>query len=352
MLADLVSAISAIDQTTAIAWLDQHHLTCDVVALSIFFSTFYRNWFWRAVCIAASYVAFVVVPGAEPLPAWAFAILALVMLNVPPLRLFSIFRDQPETGCVFVTGADSGMGEATVLHLSTKPYDFIFAGCFVEASGDALKAKVKACGGDASKVIAVKLDVTSDESVKAAAESVKAHIAAKKPQTGLIAVINCAGMGFNGPAEYFPIDMYKRQMDVNFFGYVRVTQQFMPLIKAATSVPGARRGRCVYIGTGGGILSPGPPLLTAYMASKWAIEAFCRSIRVEMQLRSLPIDCCMVNPGFVKPTMLMSEGLKLNARMWDACAASLGSNVVRRDRSARGWCWPAPPRAPRRSLAR
>lgn len=122
--------------------------------------------------------------------------------------------------------------------------------------------------------------------------------------------------------------MYQRQMDVNFFGYVRVTQQLMPLVREATSKPGARRGRCVYIGTGGGILSPGPPLLTAYMASKWAIEAFCRAIRVEMQLRELPIDCCMVNPGFVKPTMLMSEGLKLNARMWEACAKKLGTNQV------------------------
>jgi len=318
-----------VDQAAVIAWLDVHHLTCDVVALTIFFATFYRNWFWRVVCFGASCAAFVAVPGAEPLPAWGMAVLAIAVLNVPPLRLFACFRDQPETGCVFVTGADSGMGEATVLLLSTKPYARIYAGCFVESSGSALKAKVAACGGDASKVIAVKLDVTSDDSVSAAAATVRADLAASKPPAGLVAVINCAGMGFNGPAEYFPMDMYKRQMDVNFFGYVRVTQQFMPLLKAAAAVPGARRARCVFIGTGGGILSPAPPLLTAYMASKWAIEAFCRSLRVEMQLRKLPVDCCMVNPGFVKPTMLMSEGLKLNSRMWQACAASLGSDVVR-----------------------
>lgn len=315
------------DQAAALAWLDQHHLTVDVVALSILFATFYRNWLWRVVCIAGSVAAFIAVPGAELPPTWGLALLALVILNMPPLRLFSIFREQPESGCVFVTGADSGMGEATVLHLSKSGYDTLYAGCFLESSFEPLKAKVRAAGGDVAKIVPVKLDVTSDASVAAAAATVRADLATKKQH--LIGVINCAGMGFNGPAEYFPMDMYQRQMDVNFFGYIRVTQQFMPLLKAAVAVPGARRARCVYIGTGGGILSPGPPLLTAYMASKWAIEAFCRSIRVEMQLRELPIDCCMVNPGFVKPTMLMSEGLKLNARMWDACAAKLGSNIVR-----------------------
>jgi NAD(P)-dependent dehydrogenase (short-subunit alcohol dehydrogenase family) len=320
----------SIDRESVLAWLDQHHLQCDVIALSILAATVYRNWLWRVVCIGASYAAFVAVPGVEPLPMWGFALLALALHNVPALRLFPYFREQPEKGCVFITGADSGMGEATVLHLSKGTgYEILYAGCFLEESFDNLKAKVKSAGGDVTKVVPVKLDVTSDESVAAAAATVKADLAAKKPSTGLIGVINCAGMGFNGPAEYFPMDMCKRQMDVNFFGYVRVTQQFMPLLKAAVAAPGARRARCVYIGTGGGILSPGPPLLSAYMASKWAIEAFCRSIRVEMQLRELPIDCCMVNPGFVKPTMLMSEGLKLNARMWEACAKSLGSNVVR-----------------------
>jgi len=279
-----------------LAWLDAHHLTLDVIALSILIATLYKNWFWRALCVAASYKALGAVPGAEVLPAWGFAVLAVVIMNIPPLRFYACFRAQPEEGCVFVTGADSGMGEATVLLLSTKPgYEVVYAGCFLESSFDVLKAKVKSAGGDEYKVVPVLLDVTSDESVTDAATTVETDLATRKPAVGLIGVINCAGMGFSGPAEYFPIEMYKRQMDVNFFGYIRVVQAFMPLVKAATSVPGVRRGRVVFIGTGGGILSPGPPLLTAYMASKWAIEAFCRSMRVEMQLRELPIDCCMVN---------------------------------------------------------
>jgi short-subunit dehydrogenase len=85
----------------------------------------------------------------------------------------------------------------------------------------------------------------------------------------------------------------------------------------------------IFIGTGGGILSPMPPLLSAYMASKFAMEAFCGSLRNEMSLRHLPIDCCMVNPGFVKPTMLMEIGLKMTENMWAAVEKSIGSSKAR-----------------------
>ncbi len=60
------------------------------------------------------------------------------------------------------------------------------------------------------------------------------RLAQKGP--GLVSVINCAGLGFTGPAEYFPMDLYRRQMDVNFFGYVRV-EVFHPI-----TIGGARGG--------------------------------------------------------------------------------------------------------------
>jgi len=112
---------------------------------------------------------------------------------------------------------------------------------------------------------------------------------------------------------------------------VRVVQALMPLLRAGTKGPGARRGRVVFIGTGGGVLSPAPPLLSAYMASKWAIEAFCGCMRLEMQLTEQPIDCCVLNPGFVKPTMLMEQGLALTKSMWAACAKAMGSNQAQEE---------------------
>ena len=74
-----------------------------------------------------------------------------------------------------------------------------------------------------------------------------------------------------------------------------------------------------------------PPLLTAYMSSKFAVEAFVRSFRVEMQLTERPIDVVMISPGFVKPTMLVETGIKLNKAMWNECQK-------RYCRLGRGWC--------------
>jgi NAD(P)-dependent dehydrogenase (short-subunit alcohol dehydrogenase family) len=95
----------------------------------------------------------------------------------------------------------------------------------------------------------------------------------------------------------------------------------LPLLKTALAKPGARRARVVCIGTGGGVLSPSPPLISAYMASKWSVEAYVQSLRFEMQLRKLRIDACMLNPGVVKPTALAAGGFNLIERMWAQCKA-------------------------------
>lgn len=44
------------------------------------------------------------------------------------------------------------------------------------------------------------------------------------------------------------------------------------------------------------------------MGAKWAGEALCQGLRMEMRLRQLPIDCVMLSPGVVKPTRLTEEG--------------------------------------------
>ena len=143
-----------------------------------------------------------------------------------PLLPFMNWRHvrQPVAGAVFVTGADSGMGQWTATRLASAGFR-VYAGCFAPNSDKELKAKARGEGGEAaaSNVIIVPLDVTKDESVSAAAARV-AKDEAKAPNGGLVGVINCAGMGFNGPAEYFPLAMLKQQMEVNFIGYVRVVQ--------------------------------------------------------------------------------------------------------------------------------
>lgn len=52
----------------------------------------------------------------------------------------------------------------------------------------------------------------------------------------------------------------------------------------------------------------------SYLGAKWAGEALCQGLRMEMRLRQLPIDCVMVSPGIVKPTRLAEEGKALLER--------------------------------------
>lgn len=318
-----------------------YHLVGDWVVLSLLLASAFDNGLWRFLVCCASYQiqSLFLAPLVHPylLPA-----VLIGVVFVPTLKHTSFFRQRQPTGnaCVFVTGCDSGMGEATAYELAAKGWH-VFAGVYLEDSGKKLIAK---CG--AANVTPISLDVTKDESCQAAVAAIKEH--PKFKELGLISVINCAGVGFNGPVEYFPISMYQRQIDVNFFGYVRVTQAVLPLIRQSLGVDGTdlggkgpgcssdaklagRRGRVVFIGTGGGYLSPTPPLLSAYMASKFGIEAFCGSLKNEMSLRHLPIDCCMVNPGFVKPTMLMAGGIKLTESMWEACKKATGSDRAREE---------------------
>jgi NAD(P)-dependent dehydrogenase (short-subunit alcohol dehydrogenase family) len=70
-----------------------------------------------------------------------------------------------------------------------------------------------------------------------------------------------------------------------------------------------RRGRVVYVGTGGGVPAALVPILSAYQASKWACEAFQQAFKQEMAMRNYPIDCCMINPGNIKPTGLQGVSM-------------------------------------------
>ena len=299
------------------------------LAIVALLGSIFYNWLWRLIVFLLVWFsgAISLMSPATPLPATYLAAFCLwAMVHTSPvlsLPFFGFRKPMPVTGAIFVTGCDSGMGFWTAALLADIGYT-VFAGCYLDDSEAKLKAQCASPEAAEKRLTCVKLDVTDDKSVAAATAVVKAQ---KVP---LVGIINCAGVGFNGPGEYFPMATYKRQMDVNFFGYVRVVQALMPLLR--TGVERAdRRGRVVFIGTGGGVFSPAPPLLSAYMASKWAIEAFCGSFRFEMQLKSLPIDACVLNPGFVKPTQLMEIGLKMKDKMWKDCKELNGGSNIAED---------------------
>jgi NAD(P)-dependent dehydrogenase (short-subunit alcohol dehydrogenase family) len=171
-----------------------------------------------------------------------------------------------------VTGASSGIGAATALQLDADGHD-VFAG--VEERGDAA-----ALGRASERLRVVELDVTSEASIAAAVEAVRA-VAPR-----LDGLVNNAGVGFPGPLEVLPLGDLRRQLEVNVVGQVATTQAFLPLLRgtdAGAEVP----GRVVFVGSVGGVLAA--PFAGAYHASKFAIEAIADVWRQELEPEEIAV---------------------------------------------------------------
>jgi NAD(P)-dependent dehydrogenase (short-subunit alcohol dehydrogenase family) len=175
------------------------------------------------------------------------------------------------SGTVLVTGASSGIGEATALHLKELGFDSVAA---VRKDEDAERL---AAGG----LRTVKLDVTDKGSI----EGARAELG-DGPLAGLV---NNAGVAVAAPLEFLPLDQLRHQLEINLIGQVAVTQAFLPALRAGG-------GRIVNVSSIGGRVAA--PLLGAYNASKFALEAVSDSLRRE--LRSQGVDVVVIEPGGVK----------------------------------------------------
>jgi NAD(P)-dependent dehydrogenase (short-subunit alcohol dehydrogenase family) len=130
-----------------------------------------------------------------------------------------------KTKTAVVTGANKGIGFEIARRLASDGYR-VFLGARDRDRGEAAAAKLRAQGLDAHWL---ELDVTDDASAASAAEALRA-------QTGTLDVlVNNAGIadGFGISPLEEPIEITRKVYEVNLFGPIRVTQAFMPLLKAS-----------------------------------------------------------------------------------------------------------------------
>lgn len=206
---------------------------------------------------------------------------------------------------VLVTGASTGIGEATTLRLAGNGWR-VFGGVRREADGARL------ADASAGSVTPVVLDVTDAAQIGSAA----AEVAESVGGAGLAGLVNNAGIARGGPVEYLPVDDWRLQFEVNLFGQVAVTQAMMPLVRTA-------RGRIVFVGSNSGRVST--PMMAPYGASKFAIEALAESMRLE--LRPWGIRVVVVEPGAVK-TAIWDKGRALADELEAAMPAEAGDRYA------------------------
>lgn len=191
------------------------------------------------------------------------------------------------SGTVLVTGASTGIGEATVLHLKTLGFDAVGA---VRKDEDAERLEGRG-------VRTVRIDVTDAGQIAAARDELG--------DVALAGLVNNAGIAVAAPLEFLPVDRLRQQLEINLIGQAAVTQAFLPALRRA-------RGRIVNVSSIGGRVAL--PLVSAYNASKFGLEGMSDSLRRE--LRSQGVDVILIEPGGVK-TPIWEKGEALADEMME-----------------------------------
>lgn len=187
-------------------------------------------------------------------------------------------------GICVVTGANSGIGRATALHLASLGYVVYGTVRSLDKAGK-LRSMAEAAGVE---VQLVELDVASDDSVRNG-------FARILDETGGVvdALVNNAGIGGNAVAEECSSELYLEVMNVNLCGPARCWQQVLPGMRER------RRGTIVNITSVVGRLAA--LAQSPYVASKWALEGV--SEEMAQEVAPFGVRVAIVEPGVTKTSI-------------------------------------------------
>jgi len=171
-----------------------------------------------------------------------------------------------------VTGASSGIGEATAKRLAMAGYKVYGTSRRGAQSGQRSFAMLP-------------LDVTSDESVEAAVRELI------RQEGRIDLLVNNAGFGVApAGAEESSIDQAKAIFETNFFGLIRMTRAVVPHMRRQGN------GRIINIGSVLGFLPM--PYGALYAATKHAVEGYSESLDHELRTRGIRVS--VIEPAYTK----------------------------------------------------
>jgi short-subunit dehydrogenase len=174
---------------------------------------------------------------------------------------------------ILITGAGSGLGEGAAIGLANTGHDVI-ATAQTWPQVTALRLKSKALALPTLRVD--KLDLLDP------------HDVARACGWDFDILVNNAGIGEGGPTAEIPLDLVRRNFEVNVFAPLALTQRVVK-----NWVAGGIYGKVVFISSMGGLFSP--PGFSPYAATKHALEAMAEAVQEE--LKPFGIQVQTINPG-------------------------------------------------------
>ncbi len=180
---------------------------------------------------------------------------------------------------VVVTGASTGIGRATVLELVSAGFH-VFGTVRRDADAESLRRQFP------EVVTPLLMDLLDEDSVRAAGELIKAS-------GSLFGLVNNAGAALPGPLETIPIEVFRRQIEINLTAQLVVTQVMLPALHRSADEIGD--ARIIMIGSIGGRLSG--PTLGGYGAAKHGLAGLSSSLRAE--LAPFNIKVLLIEPGAI-----------------------------------------------------
>ena len=194
---------------------------------------------------------------------------------------------------ILVTGASTGIGQETALHMARKKHQ-VYAAVRSPQTADELREKIAA---ESLPVTIIRLDLTDVASIEQAVAGIMA-------QTGRIdALVNNAGIGGGRAVEETTLEEVREVFETNYFGNVSVLREVIPVMRKQGS------GRIVNVGSLAGRMSFG--CHAHYSASKWAMEGLSESLAFEMAPFNVRVSIiepgCVVTPIWEKASMPEGE---------------------------------------------
>ena len=179
-----------------------------------------------------------------------------------------------------VTGASSGIGEATALALAS-------AGAAVALGArrtDRTEALAKRIEDDGGKAAAIEVDVADEVAARSFVEQARDRLG------GLHALINNAGVMLLGPVDGGDLDEWRRMIDVNVLGLLYCTHAALPIMREAGG------GDIVNVSSVAGRNAAAGAAV--YNFTKFGVTGFSEALRQEALHSKVRVTC--VEPGFVE----------------------------------------------------